>query len=275
MITTIQASKTLLAQLPRPDFEALVNAQNYQHIQNVVRKMGMFNLLLGALTLGLGLNSLQQTDNVLHIIQAVAGALLMLFSLWSIVRPSGVALVVLGWVVVLGIFSLFNLFVVTLEWRGGRAIVMLVLPLLLSVLQLRWARRVERTYREYASMRPTPPTAATKALRETAQQAVKAVDFQADDDVIDFKLERRDHKAWLLNDYVYLTTNDGGNFYFINDYNNFKIAPLLPYLPDSPYSAVYITLVQQTYRGRISKQSFERYRNWHAARTAPEADPAR
>src|SRR4051794_9915921 len=75
-----------LAALSEADFSALQNAYYYRWLQLVLRSLGWLNLILGGLTLWLGLSGIDQ--GILKVIQALLGVVIVGVSLWGLAAPS-------------------------------------------------------------------------------------------------------------------------------------------------------------------------------------------
>ncbi len=169
--------------------------RTYRLIQSWLRGTGLTNVILGTVTflLGIGIPG----EPVLKTLQALLGLITIVVSLWSIVFPQPIGVII--WGILLTTAGAWNGFIA----YGDQNIVVGIL----AVLQLWWAYQCYRTFR--MNMKTTWPDRDTLQLYDSLQRAVRRYQSSDDPDFVRLKFSRRWWQGFLLPDRAVLAAQSG------------------------------------------------------------------
>lgn len=253
MNQAVNALKAQLAALTPSEFTALQAATVYHDIQLKCRSTGKINAFLGALTLWFGLNNLDL--GVIGMVQTGLGALFIGLSLWAVLRPSLDVISVFRWLFLAA--ALYNGLLVLVLF-GGTSWLLVGL----AVLQFKWAIDYQKLYQRHRANPPQPPTDQTERLLDAIFTTLPKLKITQDENIIEFELDWRKWRAWLIADSVFLYSSNWGKVF------SFIGKPELTLTPRKPVSAkmrripIHGRLSALSTYGSISRLAYERYHLW-------------
>ncbi|MCA0457510.1 MAG: hypothetical protein LCI00_26315 [Chloroflexi bacterium] len=156
---------TALAELSAQQFDVLKRTTDYYRVERILRSSSRINLLLGGITLWMGLSVPSYYRTIFTDVQAVMGVVIVVQSFWALFRPSVKGL--LGLAIVVLISGVWNLFITAYKgidslniWLG-----------LFGLYQVWGAYQTARMYERYygrALEKPDPENAQHyEALRQS------------------------------------------------------------------------------------------------------------
>lgn len=243
--------KTQIENLDTGTLEQLDHAYKYRALMGILRSTGKFNILLGGLTLWLGINGWDYST--LHVFQAIFGALAVIVSIWAVVAPSLLGIRIFsGMLLIAGIWNVF------LTIRDGFAGLSILVGLL-GIAQLWWAYRENQRYQRYAFLEK--PSAAIVQTQDEILDAIQRSSPQTDPDFVELKVDSKRWKGWLLGNLAVLGS-DKLNLVYVESESKVLWIPQPANIDRKKRFTIRLQHDTFSQQGSISKASFEKYAEW-------------
>lgn len=246
--------KQRLVNLSAQEWDDLKAAILYRRLRGQLRGNGGLNVVLGLLTLWLGL--FITNAGIFSLVQTILGVAIVLVSIYALRQTT-----VLGIRLFTGLFLVVGVWNLFLAIRGnfaGGAMFMGVLGLT----QLWGSWSFQRAYQRYSAQNIYPTPAATTLL-EQIHATLKRQAFVSDPDYIEIQIYRRRWNGFLLNERAILSYKDRP-YLIVAEKNDFIM--LTRKDTESNPNAWQDVAIQlepnMTTVGRIQSSFFERYSHW-------------
>lgn len=252
--TDAQELMSQLTSLTDADFAALQNAYYYRWLKSTLANYGWLNLILGGLTLLLGLMGIQ--FGLLKAIQALLGAIIVGVSLWALVSPSRQTY--FGYSILFVLAGAWNLF---LGIRDGALTGGLFL-MIFGILQLRWAYQTYQVYTTRIPASTSKPSKETMALYASIWQQFVRSRYAHNDQLLEVLFGRERWRGFTFGDYVAFASPKRKQLMFARrseiafDANN----------PDPARKTIQgkFRLNMLVNRAAMQREFYERYLQWKA-----------
>ena len=242
-----------LGALSENDFSALQNAYYYRWLQLVLRSLGWLNLILGGLTLWLGLSGIEL--GILKVAQTLFGVLIISVSLWGLIAPS--RQVLFGYSIMFAVAGAWNIF---LGFRYGIFTSSLLIALL-GLLQLRWAYQYYVKYYPHIPLNVAKPSKETIKLYDAIWQEFALTRHASSEHLVEFIFNRQRWRGFLFGKYFALANPKQKLIIFAQrseiDFTtkNAEVGSKLKGM---------FTFNQLTNKASMQRDFFERYLEWKA-----------
>ena len=249
---TPQNLKQRLEAFTPTEFAALKNAYYYHWVTSLLRSTGWWNLIWGGLTLWFGLTGFG--DPLLKGIQTVAGAIIVLQSLWALSNPdvggirrfSAIFLAAGIWNILVAIMANF---------RG-----LSTFTAILGLAQIWWAYQYLKIFRQYLALAPTKPPAEIAQLYDDIWKTLAKGRLSGDDDYIEFQITRRWWRGLLLPEHAVLAFKKRKTV-MVADKADMILVPGLS-KPTARWVDVVLKVDIVSSVGKIKQQYFQKYMQW-------------
>ncbi len=257
VVTDGQDIKAALAALTPEQFDALKQVSNYHRLARTLRSTGWLNLVLGGYVLLVGLLALSIASTFTSITLSILAFLVVLQSLWGIIRPSVRGF--LGLAVVLLLCGVWN--IITTLLNGFLWVE--ISEILLGILQCFWAYQSYESYQNYSEQQVLKPSREqTRQVNQIWESLAHPSPTLAPELImLRLGLNRRWWRTLLLPDYA-LIAHTSQKMLMIVSKSDFMLVPVQPKVINREEFAIFTLIAKELMRGKIYKNSFQQYLQW-------------
>jgi hypothetical protein len=250
---SFQDIKSRLLALAPAEFQSLKEAYYYRWVTSLLRNNGWLNLLLGGLTLWLGLTGFGQS--IFKVIQTIFGILIVGQSLWAL-RESTTSNIQ-RFSILFALCGIWNILLAVISGFYGIGLIIA----LLGILQLWSAYQFRKIHQQYSKVKLVKPSAEVAQLYDSIWKSLVKDIIYNDADYIEIEIQRRKWCGFPLPNRLVLAFKQR-NILMLADKNDVLLVPINPRASGRWVEIIFKFDINASTVAKIPRSLYEKYVAW-------------